>query len=162
MLTCKSYLIERAFPWVLPQSIVKLMCSIWTHPRCLLVKWTICRAAQVFKGRVCQWSRWKDEWKSALSFPPFKPSERKNFKPSQKRNLWSEVTLEQGSSWDWTTSPAVQASPGWYLLHDRCGHCEAMFEEVASLEAHIDVCAGNQVCFSMLAFLWIVFLRSRL
>jgi len=26
----------------------------------------------------------------------------------------------------------------------RCGHCEAMFEEVASLEAHIDACAGNE------------------
>jgi len=26
----------------------------------------------------------------------------------------------------------------------RCGHCEAMFEDLTSLEAHIDACAGNQ------------------
>ena len=27
----------------------------------------------------------------------------------------------------------------------RCGHCEAMFEEMDDAEAHINLCTGNQV-----------------
>ena len=61
-----------------------------------------------------------------------------------------EVTLEDG----YTASPVVQVSHPMQWLFSylrRCGHCEAMFEDLASLEAHIDACAGNQVCSPLLA-----------
>ena len=75
-------------------------------------------------GKLCE-----EDWKSAISITVFESAFTRTFFSS---------TVVQVRDCD----AFLDGIPLYWI---RCAYCEAMFEDVASVETHINACAGNEV-----------------